>query len=313
MSRIKEVVEEYYDDLSNGNTTYTEVADKILEQHPYIGYSHRTLRYKVSEIYREMAAPRSSTRNIFSKSKTDLDLLTDYLRIKPINSNQPKLQPYLNGDLNNVIVIGDPHEPFTREGYRAFCREQQEKYNCGTVVCIGDIVDNHYSSFHDSDPDGQSAGDELESTIIQTKEWHRIFPNAYCTIGNHDAIIMRRAFSSGLSSRWIKGLSEVLEMPTWKFVESVELNGVLYTHTLGGNLLNAAMARRQSVVCGHLHTVAGVQWNVSSLDRIFAMQVGCGIDDKAYAFAYAKLVAKKSVVSCGVVVDGIPTVIPMQL
>jgi hypothetical protein len=215
----------------------------------------------------------------------------------------------------NVLVIGDPHEPFTKEGYLEHCIEIQDKYNCGTVVCIGDIIDNHYSSFHEQDPDGRSAGDELELTVQKTRLWHDAFPHAYCTIGNHDAIVMRKAFSSGVSKKWIKGLSDVLEMPTWNFVESIELYGVLYTHTLGANLLNSAMARRQSLVCGHLHTKVDIQWNANSSNRIFAMSVGCGIDDKAYAFSYAKLTPKKSFISCGVVLESgnIPIIIPMDL
>ena len=57
-------------------------------------------------------------------------------------------KPFTTGDINNVLVIGDLHEPFCLENYLEFCRIQQEKYNCGTVVFIGDVIDNHYSSYH---------------------------------------------------------------------------------------------------------------------------------------------------------------------
>lgn len=300
--------------------SYSSLATKILAAHPEVDLSHSTIRQKVGKYVaslEETSLAEELDLEVGSIDDCDCETICDFC-LEEANdaiAEEVELQPYLLGDPRNVLIIGDPHAPFTREGYMRFCREQQELFNCGTVVCIGDIVDNHYSSFHEQDPDGRSAGDELELTIKETREWHRVFPNAYCTIGNHDAIIMRKAFSSGLSSRWIKGLAEVLEMPTWKFVTDIELYGVLYTHTLGGSLLNAAMARRQSVVCGHLHTKAEIQWNANKDNRIFSMQVGCGIDDKAYAFNYAKLTAKKSFISCGVVLNSgyLPIVVPMEL
>ena len=37
--------------------------------------------------------------------------------------------------------------------------------------------------------------------------------------------------------------------------------------------------------------------------NLFAMQVGCGIDDESFAFGYAKNFNKKPVISCGVVLN----------
>jgi hypothetical protein len=54
-----------------------------------------------------------------------------------------------------------------------FCREQQETY-IGTVIFIGDIIDNHYSSYHESDPDGYSAGEELDRAIDMIKDWYKL-------------------------------------------------------------------------------------------------------------------------------------------
>ena len=62
----------------------------------------------------------------------------------------------------NVLVIGDLHAPFIRDGYMEHCIRIRDKYNCGQIVFIGDIIDNHYSSYHETDPDGHSAARELE-------------------------------------------------------------------------------------------------------------------------------------------------------
>ena len=203
----------------------------------------------------------------------------------------------------NVLVIGDIHEPFCLDGYLEFCKEQQIKYNCKHVVFIGDVVDNHYSSYHEQDPDGMSAKDELERAIVKIAKWHEAFPDAYVTIGNHDRIIMRKAFSSGLSKRWIKDYKDVLGTPGWKFVDEIELFGVTYIHGENGTARTRLREEMQSVVQGHLHTQAYVEWNVGAKYKAFAFQVGCGIDRKAYAMAYAKA-GKKPVIGCGVVLDG---------
>ena len=47
----------------------------------------------------------------------------------------------------NILVIGDLHAPFIREGYLEFCKEIYLKYQCTDVVFIGDILDSHFSSF----------------------------------------------------------------------------------------------------------------------------------------------------------------------
>jgi len=58
-----------------------------------------------------------------------------------------------------------------------------------------------------------------------------------------------------------------------------------------------------SSVCGHTHTEGYVRWLVGKKFKVFAMQVGCGVDSTAYATAYAKNF-KKQVIGCGVVIGG---------
>ena len=70
-----------------------------------------------------------------------------------------------------------------------------------------------------------------------------------------------------------------------------------------------------SIVQGHIHTEAYVDWYCNKEHKLFAMQVGCGVDDRSYAMAYAKNFTKKYIVSCGVVLNNgtLPIVIPMNL
>ena len=53
---------------------------------------------------------------------------------------------------------------------------------------------------------------------------------------------------------------------------------------------------------GHLHTQAYCEHYVGQNYRVYGMQVGCGIDFKSYAMAYAKA-GKKPAIACGVVED----------
>lgn len=222
-------------------------------------------------------------------------------------------------DKKNVLVIPDLHAPWIREQSLEHCKNVQKEYGCGTVVQIGDVIDSNYSSYHETDPDGLSAGDELQIAIKSLKPWYKAFPNVKVTSGNHDLIVNRKAFTAGLSKRWIKDLNQVLEVYNWEFDLEHEIDNVLYTHGTGSRgkdaAFNKAIQRRQSVVSGHLHSEASIRWNVSKFDIIFGMQVGCLVDEKSYSFDYAKNFSRKWIMSCGVVLNNgtLPIILPMKL
>lgn len=228
-------------------------------------------------------------------------------RIRLTEQEVRMVREYRGFDTSNVLVIGDLHAPFIKDGYLEHCQGIQSKYNTNHTIFIGDVIDSHYSSFHGTDPDGYGAGEELDRAIDQLKPWYEAFPGADVVIGNHDRIVVRQAFASGISNKWIKDYAEVLETPTWKFDMSFEYDGVLYIHGEGGGGINGALSKalnkRRSICQGHFHTEAHIRWNVSDFDRQFAMSVGCGVDDGVYSMAYARFNTKKSILSCGVVLE----------
>ena len=139
----------------------------------------------------------------------------------------------------------------------------------------------------------------------------------YC---NHDARIDRQAFDAGIASVWIKSYNDVLGTPEWVWDDQFDHFGVRYVHGDGpGGGINGAYNRainwRMSVVQGHWHTSSMTRWSVSEKDRLFGLQLGCGIDEKAYAFAYGKKGLRRMVIECGVVLDNgkIPIHCPMYL
>jgi len=219
-----------------------------------------------------------------------------------------------NNEESNVLVIGDLHEPFCLEGYLEFCLDTYHHYKCTDVIFIGDIIDNHYSSYHESSPDGLGGGDELELAVSKIAHWYKAFPKAKVLIGNHDRMIMRKAQTSAIPSKWIKSYQDVLEVPNWEFLERYVLNDVQYIHGEAGTARTKCRADMMNTVQGHLHTQCYTENYVGAKYRIFGMQVGCGIDHESYAMAYAKA-GKKPAIACGVILNNgkTPINVMMQL
>lgn len=201
-----------------------------------------------------------------------------------------------------ILVIGDVHAPFSLEGYLDFCKDVYAKHNLNQVIFIGDILDNHYSSYHETDPNGMSAATELEYAISEVAKWAEAFPIADVIIGNHDRIIMRKAFSSSVPVEWIRSYNEVLGT-TWNWSERIVYDNVQYVHGEGGTARTKAKNDMMSTVSGHIHTQAYCEWMVGRNFRVFGMQVGCGIDSETYAAAYARNF-KRQAIGCGVVLGG---------
>lgn len=222
--------------------------------------------------------------------------------------------------MSNVLVIGDLHIPFTHPKYLAFCKQIQKEYNCKTVVQIGDAVDNHAINYHEHDPDGYSSGEEVQKTLHEIQRWYKAFPNVLITMGSHDLLPYRKALTHGLSKEYIKNMSDLWKTPAgWVWDTKFIIDDVIYTHGtgMGGRYahINRAKENMQSTVIGHLHTSAGVGYIASHNKLIFGMNVGCGIDIPAYAFAYQKDLAVRPIIGCGVVLNSgrMAQFIPMRM
>jgi predicted phosphodiesterase len=216
----------------------------------------------------------------------------------------------------NTLIVSDLHMPFEHKEYLSHCIEIKRKYKCKRIVFIGDIQDAHASSFWETNPDGFSAGEELSSVKNKLKEWKLAFKNddVYCVIGNHDAIPLRKVFSSGISRNWIKTFNEVYDTPDWKYALDWTFNDVRYIHGIGGaNLLNTVLNNRMNIVAGHFHTKFEIIYNASEKDILWGMFVGSGVDIKRYAFEYMKYNVKRPILGCGVVIDGKPYLEYMNL
>ena len=209
---------------------------------------------------------------------------------------------------DNVLVIGDTHEPFTHKHYLDFCIETQKEYRCGTVVHIGDLVDNHALSYHEHNPNGRSPADEMKEAEKRAKDWFDAFPKVKMCKGNHDDLVARKAMTYGIPERAIRPFEEIWDLPRgWEFEWSYQICGVKYEHGTAYSGLypqaTACKSNRQKTVIGHLHAVAGDIWTENDKDCIWGLSVGCGIDRMKYAFWYGKDFKAKPILGCGVVLN----------
>jgi len=267
--------------------------------------------FKNKPVYLSMGAGKLSKR-----FKTSKETIYQARRlVRAANKYHKVNRISTNRNYKNILVIGDTHLPYEKEGYLEFCKEQYDKYNCDTVVHIGDLIDSHATSRHPSIPDAYSAGDELFYTKKKLKEWYKVFPEMKVCIGNHDIRAYKIAADSGIASKWLKGFADVLEVPKWEFEDFFEINDTVYLHGTGTSGVTAAYRRvlnlGQNVVMGHMHSDASILFHKLPNKTVWGMIVGCGVDEKSYGMNYAKNDIKKSIISCAVVLDNQPIIISM--
>lgn len=219
---------------------------------------------------------------------------------------------------HTVLVIPDTQFPFGHPDTFAFLKAVDAKYKPNEFVHIGDEVDLHALSNFEHDPDGYSAGHELKAALKDMHKLYKMFPNMKVCTSNHTARPFRKAYKHGIPRAFLKDYHEFMEAPKgWEWAEKWEIDGVIYEHGEGQTGVNgaikAALGNMQSTVIGHLHAFAGIQWSANPRHLIFGFNVGCLIDNKAYAFAYGKTFKNKPIIGCGVVIKGIPVFVPMLL
>lgn len=218
-----------------------------------------------------------------------------------------------------VLIISDLQCPFQHRDYISFLKYVKKKYKPTKVVNIGDEVDFHGLSRYFKDPDGFSAGHELDEAIKCLKPVYQLFPEVMCCTSNHVARPYERAFEAGMPRSFLKDINDVLEAPKgWVWKDKWVIDGVSYMHghTLPGGKHSIQRATNEMVspvVFGHVHAHAGIYYKATEESLAFAMNVGCLIDVKAYAFVYGKRYINKPILGCGIVHKGLPTFVPMLL
>ena len=214
-----------------------------------------------------------------------------------------------------VGIIGDTHIPYELEGYLEFCQHTFESWGVNKVVHIGDLIDHHALSFHDSEPTLKGSNGEMMDAVDKLQPWYDAFPELTLILGNHDKIPARQLTKIGMDTEvWMRPLSDVYAFPKgWLVTDSVEIDNVLYHHgeTSGGvnGFRNDAKNRMISTVSGHCHGNAGISATACHHRLVWGMATGCGVDNSTMAMVYGKHFKNKPIISCGIVVDGTTPVV----
>lgn len=232
--------------------------------------------------------------------------------------NKPK-KSTSGPDTSSILVISDQHMPFEHPDMFDFLAAVKKKYKPTLVVNIGDEVDKHSMSFHDSDQDLPSAGHELELAIEKVQQMEQMFPDMTLVDSNHGSLHMRKFKHHGIPMKYLASQHEIYGVSEkWQWVNSltVELpNGqpCFFCHGMSKNGAKVAAQRGTNVVQGHYHTEFKIEYLGNPQDLLFSLQVGCLIDSKSLAFAYDKLNLNRPIIGLGLVINSKPVLEPMVL
>jgi hypothetical protein len=220
--------------------------------------------------------------------------------------------------MSTTLIISDLHAPFHHPASLDFLSQLRRDYKPHHVVCIGDEIDAHGWSVHDRNPDAPGQGDELALAKQTVGYVAKMFPRVSVCLSNHGQRAARQSLRIGIPSAFVRTLAEVLNTPKgWQWAERWIVDGVLFIHGEGysgqGAALKAAMQNRRNTVIGHVHAWAGVAYHTSCDDTIWGMNVGCMVDVESLAMSYGKAYPNKPTLGCGVIVDGVPCFVPMEI
>lgn len=222
-------------------------------------------------------------------------------------------------DNSVVLFISDMHIPYHHENLIPYLKGLKEKYNPTRVICVGDELDKHAMSFHDSDPDLDSAGAELEKALPVIKELETLFPKMDLIDSNHGSMVYRKAKHHGIPRRYIKPYNEVLGVGDgWKWHMDLTITlpdgqKVYIHHGKSSEAVKTSQLMGMSHVCGHYHESFGVKYWANPNGLYWAMNLGCLIDDSSLAFAYNNTNLKRPIIGTGLLVNGVPVLEAMPL
>jgi len=218
-----------------------------------------------------------------------------------------------------VLVIGDMHFPFQHPDAIAFLKAVKKEYKPDRVIQIGDEVDFHAISFHDSDPDLLSPGDELESAIKKLQPLYKLFPKVDLIESNHGSLVYRKGKALGLPRHVFKSYREVLQAPknwNWHFDLTIKLsNGMncYFHHGKTSDPLKLSQSMGMSAVQGHFHEKFSINYWGNSLGLYWQAFTGCLVNDDSLAMSYNNTNLKRPIIGSLIILDGWPRLLPLVM
>lgn len=287
-----------------------QLGSKIIQK--ITGITSRTIE-------RMLEDPEGYRNSVLKKQELDNSIITiaakygftTQTHTAPLREHSKVTSFACNGQKNGntVLCISDMHHPFVHPDALEFLKAVRDARKTDTVVCLGDEIDAHALGRFPKDPDGMSAGTELKAAIESIAPFYREFPEVMVCESNHTVRPYKRGFESGLPQSFLRELETVLKAPDgWRWASEWVVDDVLYIHGDPFHGKNAAEKHAnenwQSVVIGHTHSHGHVKTFKKRRGEFFALDTGCLIDFRAYAFKYARGMNNEPTLGCGVVYQG---------
>lgn len=218
-----------------------------------------------------------------------------------------------------ILLIPDMHQPFCHPDLWKFLAAIKSKFKPDRVICLGDEIDHHALSYHESDPDLDSAGPELEKAIRFLRPIYKMFPRVDVLESNHGSLVYRKAKTAGIPRRALRSYRETLEAPKgwhWHFDLRVKMSNGVYLYLHHGKSSKAGALSLKESCCaaqGHFHTRFDVTYWRNSGGIFWDLHCGYLAHHDSLAMAYDKSNLEKGIVGAAVILNGQPQLIPMVL
>lgn len=284
---------------------WMSVAVTIKNAHP---------NFTTTKIAEMVDVPRTTLRDFFSRyySEMAVDKADEMFQQAPVVAEKEH-------DNSRILFLSDLHFPYHHKNTFEFLQMLKDRYQPTRIIGLGDELDHHAMSFHDSDPDLFSAGDELKFALKYVKQLEEMFPEMTLLDSNHGSMVFRKSKHHGIPRHYLKSYNEVLGVSDkWQWVNDLVLDlpdgqKVYCHHGKSADAIKTSQAMSMSHVCGHFHEKFGIQYWANPNGLFFAINSGCLIDDSNYAFAYNNTNLKRPLIGTSLIIDGVPILEAMPL
>jgi hypothetical protein len=222
-------------------------------------------------------------------------------------------------DNSRILFISDMHIPYHHDNTLTFLEMLKRRYDPTRIICLGDELDKHALSFHDSDPDLMSAGDELKAALPVIKELENLFPVMDLIDSNHGSMVFRKAKHHGIPRHYLKSYNDVLKVgKDWVWHPDLTITlpddqKVYIHHGKSSEAIKTSQVMGMSHVCGHFHESFGVRYWANPNGLYFAINSGCLIKDSSFAYSYNNVNLKRPIIGTSLIIDGVPILEAMSL
>ncbi len=243
-------------------------------------------------------------------SPTDFGAKVDIESIRKVDSGE---------DNSRILIISDIHIPYHHPDSLEFLDYLKYKYQPTRIICMGDELDKHALSFHDSDPNLPSAGDELRQSLPVIAQLNKMFPVMDILESNHGSLLYRKAHANGIPKQYLKSYNEVLNVnSSWKWWYDMTItlpngNKCYFHHGKSANVTKTSQTMSMCAVQGHYHETFKIEYWGNPNGLFWAMQTGCLINDNALAFNYNNVNLKRPIIGTGLIINSQPILEPMVL